>query len=151
MNRREWIRKGFLFTTIGGGLLGFGGILLDVLLGAVRFSPSRWAEVAPLRVLTGEGIVPFPEKRIAIIRKDERLGALSLECTHLGCLVNTTGQGFFCPCHGSEFGPLGEVYSGPATIPLKWHQLEIREEVVWIRSGEKLDAPQWLRTGKGKG
>lgn len=144
MNRREWIRKGFFFTTVGGVLLAFGGILVDVLLGAIRFSPSRWTEVAPLRALAGAGIVPFPGKRIAIIRQDDRLAALSLECTHLGCLVNTTGQGFFCPCHGSEFGPLGEVYSGPATRPLKWHQLEVSEESLWVRSGEKLDLPHWM-------
>jgi len=44
--------------------------------------------------------------------------ALHLECTHKGCQVRPTAQGFSCPCHGSEFSPGGKVVSEPADQPL---------------------------------
>jgi glycine/D-amino acid oxidase-like deaminating enzyme/nitrite reductase/ring-hydroxylating ferredoxin subunit len=61
----------------------------------------------------------------AVYRDDEgRLHALSARCTHLGCIVDwNSGEGTWdCPCHGSRFGPRGEVIMGPAV-----HGLERRE------------------------
>jgi glycine/D-amino acid oxidase-like deaminating enzyme/nitrite reductase/ring-hydroxylating ferredoxin subunit len=47
--------------------------------------------------------------------------AVSVRCTHLGCLLrfNAAEQSWDCPCHGSRFGPDGEVLEGPATEPLE--------------------------------
>ena len=50
------------------------------------------------------------------------LAALDAVCPHLGCLVRQKeagGSGFRCPCHGSEFGPDGELERGPADRPLR--------------------------------
>lgn len=46
--------------------------------------------------------------------------AMSVKCTHLGCVVNTNTKtgGFNCPCHASQFDKFGEVISAPATRPL---------------------------------
>ncbi|MCS6986800.1 MAG: ubiquinol-cytochrome c reductase iron-sulfur subunit [Sphingomonadaceae bacterium] len=48
-------------------------------------------------------------------------------CTHLGCVPLGAGQGepkgdyggFFCPCHGSHYDPLGRIRRGPAPLNLE--------------------------------
>lgn len=60
-------------------------------------------------------------KMIACYRDDD--GALherSAACTHLKCIVNWNDleKSWDCPCHGSRFGPHGEVLNGPALTPL---------------------------------
>ena len=51
---------------------------------------------------------------------DGGLHAVSLRCTHLGCLLrfNSAETSWDCPCHGSRFGVDGEVLEGPAVSPL---------------------------------
>jgi len=47
--------------------------------------------------------------------------AVSLRCTHLGCLLrfNAAERSWDCPCHGSRFDVDGAVLEGPATRPLE--------------------------------
>jgi glycine/D-amino acid oxidase-like deaminating enzyme/nitrite reductase/ring-hydroxylating ferredoxin subunit len=49
------------------------------------------------------------------------LHAVSLRCTHLGCLLrfNAAEHSWDCPCHGSRFDPDGIVLEGPAVEPLQ--------------------------------
>ena len=35
-------------------------------------------------------------------------------CTHLGCIPNSSKDGWFCPCHGSQYDSSGRVVKGPA-------------------------------------
>jgi glycine/D-amino acid oxidase-like deaminating enzyme/nitrite reductase/ring-hydroxylating ferredoxin subunit len=47
--------------------------------------------------------------------------AVSLRCTHMGCLLrfNSAELSWDCPCHGSRFGVDGRVLEGPAVHPLE--------------------------------
>jgi cytochrome b6-f complex iron-sulfur subunit len=144
-----WDRRVFLFRTAlfaGLGILGaaLGWIFGDFWTAASRFSSARWVPLAMRDRFSFEGVVPFPEYKLAIVRTGTKIGAISLECTHLGCLLNTVDRGFFCPCHGSDFGPLGEVYSGPATVPLPWHDVMDRDGKLWVHLGEKIEQPKWI-------
>lgn len=51
---------------------------------------------------------------------DGNLHAVSLRCTHLGCLLrfNAAERSWDCPCHGSRFSVDGAVLEGPAVHPL---------------------------------
>jgi len=62
------------------------------------------------------------EKEKVLVKRDEKgIRAVSLICTHLGCIValKDTG-GFNCPCHGSVFDEKGNVIGGPAPKGLNW-------------------------------
>jgi glycine/D-amino acid oxidase-like deaminating enzyme/nitrite reductase/ring-hydroxylating ferredoxin subunit len=51
---------------------------------------------------------------------DGGVHAVSLRCTHLGCLLrfNAAETSWDCPCHGSRFDVDGAVLEGPAVHPL---------------------------------
>ncbi len=144
MDRRDFLFKGTLWAGLGAVGTALAWIFGDLWTAASKFSSARWIPVAPLDHFPIDGVVPFPEYKIAIMRAGQKMGAISLECTHLGCLLNVVDRGFFCPCHGSDFGSRGQVYSGPAKDPLPWHEVMNREGRIWVHLGEKLSRPQWL-------
>jgi Rieske Fe-S protein len=60
-------------------------------------------------------------KQTGVYRDDHgELHAVSMRCTHLGCLVRFNGaeSSWDCPCHGSRFDVDGAVLEGPAVKPL---------------------------------
>jgi len=73
-------------------------------------------------VKRGEGkILKLRRKKVAVYRDNGgTVKKMSPVCTHMGCLVrwNQAESTWDCPCHGSRFGPKGNVLSGPAETPL---------------------------------
>ena len=69
----------------------------------------------------------IPDQKVLVVSDARGIAAISLVCTHLGCIVSRTEQGFACPCHGSTFDAGGEVRGGPAPRPLRW--LEVTEAI----------------------
>ena len=67
----------------------------------------------------------IPERNVHVVSKKEGLAAVSLICTHLGCIVGKTEEGYDCPCHGSKFGQAGEIISGPAPRGLRWLEVSL--------------------------
>lgn len=69
----------------------------------------------------GPGTVrQISEQNVRVVGTKDGVAAMSLVCTHLGCIVAEEGDGFGCPCHGSKFDATGKVVGGPAPAPLKW-------------------------------
>jgi len=72
-----------------------------------------------------------------LLRRGPEVRAFSAACPHLSCGVESDGQGFHCPCHGSAFDLAGAVRAGPA--PRGLDPLEVRlgpegsVEVRWRR------------------
>jgi nitrite reductase/ring-hydroxylating ferredoxin subunit len=101
--------------------------LLFAFLGTMRLpraavlpSPSkRFRASMPDTLPAGQAFVP-PGRSVALFRDAEGIYAISIVCTHLGCIVKPTAAGFECPCHGSGFAPDGSVTKGPAPRALSW-------------------------------
>lgn len=70
------------------------------------------------------GAVIFPDKNIALLKSENKVLAMSLVCTHLGCTISLSENKFVCPCHGSVFDIDGNVINGPADKPLKRYMTE---------------------------
>lgn len=81
------------------------------------------------------GALVLPERRCAVVRDGAAFLALDLTCTHLGCTVTATPQGFACPCHGSRFDRDGRVVQGPAPRPLGRLRLDREGGVVRVGRG----------------
>jgi Rieske Fe-S protein len=63
----------------------------------------------------------FRDQGFFVIRRGEKLFALSSICTHRKCKLDAEpDHSFHCPCHGSAFNPAGQVTRGPArrNLPL---------------------------------
>ncbi len=79
--------------------------------------------VSAKRTPSGEArVVPDGLGKMGIYREpDGTLHAVSLRCTHLGCLLrfNAAERSWDCPCHGSRFDVDGAVLEGPAVRPLE--------------------------------
>jgi glycine/D-amino acid oxidase-like deaminating enzyme/nitrite reductase/ring-hydroxylating ferredoxin subunit len=83
----------------------------------------------PPQALSADGISPgearvVPDglgKKGVYRDEDGALHAVSLRCTHMGCLVrfNAAERSWDCPCHGSRFAVDGSVLEGPAVQPLE--------------------------------
>ena len=56
--------------------------------------------------------------------------AYSAVCTHQGCPVSYTGNGFQCPCHGASYDTTGQVTGGPAPQPLAKIKVEVKDGYV---------------------
>ena len=76
----------------------------------------------------GSGRVLWRGRQPIAVYRDEagELHEHSAVCTHLGCIVhwNDVEHTWDCPCHGSSFGPEGEVIHGPAASSLEAGQVQ---------------------------
>ena len=54
------------------------------------------------------------------------------QCTHQGCCINRSGDGWQCPCHGARFDIDGTVTGGPAKKDLSVYDYEIVAGVMTI-------------------
>lgn len=109
-SRRSFLRS---LTFVGVGLAGLWRFLTPT-----RETRSQGVTVRLEDVPPGGALV-LPEDGVAVVRGAAgEIEALSLSCTHLGCRVTATEDGFSCPCHGSAFDRSGRVVRGPAKLPL---------------------------------
>ena len=63
------------------------------------------------------------EHKLYVYRDHTGVKVVSAICTHLGCVIEKTDEGFQCPCHGSCFDERGKVLSGAASKDLPWYRL----------------------------
>ena len=125
------------FATIG---------MLQLPKAAVLSSPSKKFRVSlPDTLAAGTPYSP-PGRSVALFRDGEGVYAISTICTHLGCIVKPSAEGFECPCHGSRFAGNGSVVKGPAPRPLWWVKVSgsageyVVDEAEVVPAGTKVKA-----------
>jgi cytochrome b6-f complex iron-sulfur subunit len=123
MPRRDFLGLAAWWSAAAALLFGFLGAM-RLPKAAVLPSPSKKFRVAlPPSLASGQPYVPAG-RSVAIYKEESGVYAISTICTHLGCIVKATDNGFDCPCHGSKFRKDGSVLRGPAPKGLPW--LEVK-------------------------
>ncbi len=123
ISRRDFLKL-FTHSLLAlAGMLGIGGLIryLNYQFDATPPSEFDLGPVSKYPLNTRTVIEHIP----AILIHDERgLHAVSLTCSHLGCVVEERNFGFECPCHGSRYDRNGIVLRGPASKSLDKFRVE---------------------------
>lgn len=129
--RRDFLGLASLWAAAATGVFATLGIA-RLPKAAVLSSPSRkFRATLPENLPAGQAFVP-PGRSVALFRDEQGVHAVSLVCTHLGCIVKPSTTGFDCPCHGSRFAPDGSVLKGPAPAPLPWRKVTVDGAVCMV-------------------
>ncbi|QQE63737.1 UDP-galactopyranose mutase [Leptolyngbya sp. BL0902] len=111
-----------------------GEVLTGTTVSQVRWDEGKITGISYQKGSVATNPVPFWVERNPLLSNDtlEYFGAgdqvyslapgaktaLSLTCTHQGCSVqrqvDTTADGYLCPCHGAAYASDGQVLAGPA-------------------------------------
>jgi len=123
ISRRDFLKLVRDILLTASGLLGLGGLLRFLSYQSQPPVPTEFDLGLASKYPPGSRTV-LPDVPAVLIHAGKGFSAFSLVCTHLGCTVESTPQGFSCPCHGSRFDPSGKVIRGPAGKPLAALRLE---------------------------
>jgi cytochrome b6-f complex iron-sulfur subunit len=94
-------------------------------------------DAASLAELKAQGAIRFRFGRepCILVMEGGAIHALSLVCTHLGCLVewSPAQHRLTCPCHRAVFGIEGNVIEGPPPRPLRTFNTAVVGDRVLVR------------------
>ena len=133
LSRRQFILTGF--AAVAAAWLG-------ALVQSILFPPTTTAQAAPVEIalqdlpVGASKQVTYAGAPALVTRSPDGVLALSLICTHLGCIVQWDGANkqFHCPCHDGKFDEFGDVVAGPPPLPLE--RLPVKTLVDKIVVGE---------------
>lgn len=123
LKRRDFLGLAALWSTV---------VAMGAALAGVMRLPKPAVLPGPLRIYKLGDPAQYPVGSATrleaggffLFREDRGFHAISSVCTHLGCVVtHTEGEGFACPCHGSNFSEDGSVVGGPAPAGLPWLEI----------------------------
>ena len=142
-SRRQFLARAGNWTVLACAL---GAVAGSVRLASPDFSegpPERFPLGLPSDFKTGT-LTWLADQQLFVLRDGMGFGVFSSRCTHLGCTVRRTADGFFCPCHGASYDERGGVVAGPARAPLPWFEVWAEPDGrIWVDPG-KVVAPGTL-------
>ena len=118
--RRDLLGLTAFWSFISTGFVMMAGVLRLPMPSVFPETGSKFRIGPPDRFPVGSKTT-IQERNVLILRDEQGVRALSLVCTHLGCITRETTEGdFICPCHGSRFSAAGAVTAGPAPSGLRY-------------------------------
>jgi Rieske Fe-S protein len=92
-------------------------------------------DAGPLSAYSADGLYEgYRDVGFFIIRRGDKLIALSSNCTHRKCRLKAEkDHSFYCKCHGSTFDPNGKVTQGPAMHNLPVFPTSIEKGHLFVR------------------
>lgn len=136
ITRRDFLGKAVFWTFVTAMTASLSGLL--------KFTkPVLLPDVSRVFKIGKPGGIPvgstkiYPDQKVMVFRDSEGVSAMSLICTHLGCVVHKTDVGFLCPCHGSIFDDEGKVVAGPAPRDLPWYEVSVHSSGKLVVNADK--------------
>lgn len=129
---------------LGSGIVTIFSNLVFIKPRATYGQPSRFSIGTPDEFPPGTRIA-LGDQKVAVTREGDKMAAISITCTHLGCIVGVSETGFACPCHGSRFDQDGNVTGGPAPKPLPWFEVTLAPNgELEIDKGKEITPGKWF-------
>ncbi len=131
-------RRQFIIT--GGTALAaaWAGALIQSRLFSTAAVETKPVEI-PLSSLPVGGTtqVTYAGAPVLVSRSEDGVLALSLVCTHLGCIVqwDAAKRVLHCPCHDGYYDEFGDVVSGPPPLPLERLAVKVSADKITIGEG----------------
>ena len=99
------------------------------------YASEQVIDAGPLSSYSADGLYEgFRDLGFFVIRKGDKLIALSSNCTHRKCRLKAEkDRSFYCKCHGSTFDPNGRVTAGPATRDLPAWQTTVEKGHLFVK------------------
>ena len=145
VKRRDFLGMASAWTAIAAVVAMLAGM---VRLAKPRLLPeasSKFSIGMPEEVPVGSEKV-ISDRNVMIVSTEAGISAVSLVCTHLGCVVTRLEKGFICPCHGSKFDDDGNVKGGPAPRALPWLEISRRADgKLLINTKKEIEAGSYYR------
>lgn len=123
MTRRDFLKVSTNSLLALSGLLGIGGLIRYL---SYPFDPPPPSEfdIGPQINYPLDSRTVLAHIPAIVVHDEEGLRAISLICTHLGCMVEPRNFGFECPCHSSRYESDGRMLRGPAKADLRMLRVE---------------------------
>ena len=121
-SRREFIKRFSVWAAVFAGVLASISLLRQFVPRLTRH--QKRFKIGRKNNFPVNTFTYLTERKLFIYRDHEGVRAVSAVCTHLGCIIEKSEEGFQCPCHGSCYNEDGEVLSGAATKDLPWYSLD---------------------------
>jgi nitrite reductase/ring-hydroxylating ferredoxin subunit len=130
INRRKFLKK----AAIGLVSIEAGYLLYDALRSKEQAKNENMLfNAGNLQHLEKNKMYPFASGKFFLsVMEDGGMLAISAKCTHLGCIVQSHGNGFQCTCHASKFDRYGLVKSPPATRALDIFPIKINNGKILV-------------------
>ncbi|MEZ5427025.1 MAG: Rieske 2Fe-2S domain-containing protein [Pyrinomonadaceae bacterium] len=144
MSRRKMLAWLTSMGIVGSGIVTLFSNLVFIKPRATYGAPSRFAIGSPDEYPPGTRIA-LGDQKVAVIREGDKMAAVSIVCTHLGCIVGVAETGFNCPCHGSRYDQDGNVTAGPAPKALPWYEVSLAPNgELEIDKSKEVPAGKWF-------